>query len=337
MLFAGLATGLVLVVGLGLGSGAVEIAPRQVIAVLSHHLGFGSAAGVTPTQDAVLWSIRLPRVLLGIVVGAGLGLAGAAFQGIFRNPLADPHLIGISGGAAFGSVLGVLALGGVAGGYAGPLGGVAGGLVAGAAVYSLARHQGRTEVVTLILAGLAVGAIAGSGAAFVTVAADDARLGSVLFYALGSLSVATWHLLWTTLPFVALAILVLPGTARQLDLLLLGEREAGHLGVDVERLRMLVMVLATAAVGATVAAAGAIGFVGLLAPHVIRLLVGPGHRVLLPASAVAGAIMVVGVDVIARTAALPLEVPIGLLTALLGGPAFLVLLKRTRREHGGWG
>jgi len=205
------------------------------------------------------------------------------------------------------------------------------------AVYTLARREGRTEVVTLVLAGMAVAAIGGAGAAFLSVAADDARLGGVLFYSLGSLSVATWDLFWTTLPFVALAVVALPLTARKLDLVLLGEREAAHLGVDVERTRILVVVLATAAVGASVAAAGAIGFVGLLIPHGVRLLVGPGHRVLLPASAVGGAVLVVLTDLAARTVALPLEVPIGLLTAMIGGPIFLVLLGRTRREHGGWG
>lgn len=201
----------------------------------------------------------------------------------------------------------------------------------------LARHEGRTEVVTLVLAGLAVAAITGAGASFLSVAADDARLGSVLFYSLGSLAVATWDLLWVTLPFVAVAVVFLPVTARRLDLLLLGEREAAHLGVDVERTRMVVVGLATTAVGASVAAVGAIGFVGLLVPHGVRLVVGPGHRVLLPASAIGGAALLVLTDVVARTVALPFEVPIGLLTAIIGGPVFLLLLGRTRREHGGWG
>lgn len=336
-LFSALALMLLAAIGFGLAMGAVEIGPLQVAGILLDHIGIDSGIDYSSTQDAVLWSIRLPRVALGIAVGGALGMAGAAFQGIFRNPLADPHLIGVSSGAALGTVISILLFGGLVGSLAGPIGGVIGGLGAGLAVYSLARNQGRTEVVTLVLAGLAVAAIGGAGAAFLSVAADDARLGGVLFYALGSLSVATWDLVWRTFPFVALAVVALPLTARRLDLVVLGERQATHLGVDVETTRMVVVVLATAAVGASVAAAGAIGFVGLLVPHGVRLVAGPGHRVLLPASAIGGAALVVLTDLAARTVALPLEVPIGLLTALIGGPVFLVLLARTRREHGGWG
>jgi len=336
-LFAGILLALVAAIGLGLAMGAVDISPVQIVGILLDHIGVDTGIDFSSTQDAVLWSIRLPRVALGIVVGAALGVAGAAFQGIFRNPLADPHLIGVSSGAALGTVIAILLFGGLVGSFAGPIGGVIGGLGAGMAVYLVARHEGRTEVVTLVLAGLAVAAIGGAGAAFLSVAANDARLGSVLFYSLGSLSVSTWDLVWSTLPFVALAVIALPLTARKLDLILLGEREAAHLGVDVERTRLLVVGLATAAIGAAVAAAGAIGFVGLLVPHGVRLLAGPGHRVVLPASAIGGAALVVATDVVARTVALPLEVPIGLLTAIIGGPVFLILLERTRREHGGWG
>jgi len=336
-LFIGLSVALAAAVGLGLAMGAVDISPAQVVGILLDHMGIDSGIEFSSTQDAVLWSIRLPRVALGIVVGAALGVAGVAFQGIFRNPLADPHLIGISSGAAMGSVISILLFGGLVGSVAGPIGGVVGGLGAGLAVFTLARHEGRTEVVTLVLAGLAVAAIGSAGAAFLSVAADDARLGSVLFYSLGSLSVATWDLVWRTFPFVALAVIALPLTASRLDLVLLGEREAAHLGVDVERTRLLVVALATAAVGASVAAAGAIGFSGVLVPHGVRLLAGPGHRVLLPASAIGGAVLVVVADVAARTVALPLAVPIGLLSALVGGPVVLLLLRRTRREHGGRG
>ncbi len=321
----------------GLGSGAVSISPRQIVAILLDRLGVDIDAGVTGTQDAVLWSIRLPRVLLGVAVGAALGIAGAAFQGIFRNPLADPQLIGVSSGAAFGSVVGVLALQGTLGAVAEPIGAIVGGLGAVAAVFSFARYQGRTEVVTLVLAGLAIGAIGAALASFISVAADDARLGSVVFYSLGSLGVATWDRFWLTAPFMAVAVALLPVAARRLDLILLGEREAGHLGVDVDRVRVIVGSLATLAVAASVAAAGVIGFVGLVVPHAIRRIAGPAHRLLLPASAIGGAALVVLVDTVARTLASPLEIPIGLLTAIIGGPVFLVLVARTRREQGGWG
>lgn len=337
LLLSGLAAGLAAVIVVSLGSGAVPISPGSVVGILLDHAGIDGGPSFTARQDAVLWSIRLPRVLLGVLVGSGLGIAGAALQGIFRNPLADPQLIGISSGAALGSAVGILGLEALIGSFAGPLGAFLGGIAAGVAVYSIARNQGRTEVVTLVLAGIAVAAVGGAGAAFLSVVADDPRLGSALFYSLGSLGVATWRLVAVTAPVVLAAVLLLPLTARRLDLVLLGEREAGHLGVDVERLRIEVLLLATVAVSATVAAAGVIGFVGLIVPHAIRLVAGPGHRLLLPASAIGGALLVVAADVMARTVALPLEVPVGLLTAIVGGPVFLWLIRRTRREHGGWG
>jgi iron complex transport system permease protein len=220
---------------------------------------------------------------------------------------------------------------------AGPIGGFIGGIAAGVAVYSIARHQGRTEVVTLILAGIAVAAIGGAGAGMVSFIVDDPAIRTALFWSLGSLSVATWKLWWATVPFVAAGVLVLPFFAGALNLTLLGEREAQHLGVDVERVRMIVLALAVLTVGATVSAAGVIGFVGLLVPHGIRLVAGPDHRVVLPAGAVGGAALVVLADLAARTMASPIDVPVGLLTAIVGGPLFLWLLRRTRREHGGWG
>lgn len=337
VLIGGLGVALAVAAVIALGSGAVRIAPSDVVSILMHHAGLGDGGGAGVTEDAVLWSIRLPRVILAIGVGAGLAIAGAVLQGIFRNPLADPQLIGISSGAAAGSALGVLALESAIGGVAATIGAFGGGLVAGVAVYGLARHRGRTEVVTLVLAGIAVAAVGGALAGFLSVVADDPRLGSPLFYSLGGLGVATWRLVGLTLPFVAIGVLVLPRYARRLDLILLGEREAAHLGVDVERLRRQVLVLVSITVGATVAAAGVIGFVGLLVPHGVRLVVGPGHRTLLPASALGGAVLVLAADTVARTVALPLEVPVGLLTALAGGPLFLWLLRRTRHEHGGWG
>jgi len=286
-----------------LALGAVSIPPTAVIGILLDHAGFDTGIDFTSQQDAVMWGIRLPRILLGGIVGAGLGAAGASYQAIFRNPLADPQLIGVSSGAAFGSALTILLLGGVLGALAGPLGGLAGGLAAGALVYSLARHGGRTEVVTLILAGIAIAAVGTAGAGFISLVADEPRLKSELFWVLGSLTFSTWRLVWFTLP----------------------------------RFRMIVLALATMAVGASVAAAGVIGFVGLLVPHGIRLVAGPDNRLVVPGSAIGGAALVILVDLVARTVASPTEIPVGLLTAVLGGPVFVWLIGRTRREHGGWG
>jgi iron complex transport system permease protein len=312
-----------------LALGAVDVSPGAVGRIVLHHFGFTGAGSFTLQEEAVVWSIRMPRLLLGLVTGAGLGMAGAALQGVFRNPLADPQLIGVSGGAAFGSTVGIAVAGGALGGLAGPLGGLFGGLAA--------LHQGRTEVVTMLLAGIAVAAIGVAGAALVGFSLGRPELRSPLFWSLGSVSVATWRLLAVTAPLVGVALAVLPFFARSLDVLLLGDREARNLGVAVERVRALVAGLAVLAVAATVSAAGVIGFVGLLAPHAVRMAAGPSHRVVLPGAALSGAVLVVLADLAARSLHPPVEVPVGLITAVVGGPVFLWLLRRTRTQHGGWG
>ena len=336
-LFAGL--GALLAAGgvASLALGVVDVAPGAVLRIVLHHLGLGAGDGFTAQQEAVVWSIRLPRLLLGAVVGAGLGAAGAALQGVFRNPLADPQLVGVAGGAAFGATAAIASAGGLLGSLAGPLGGLLGGLAAGAVVYSLARHQGRTEVVTMVLAGLAVAAVGLAGAALLGFAVDRPELHSAVFWSLGSISVATWRLVGVTAPFVLVAVVLLPFFARPLDLMLLGDREAHHLGVSVEWVRAGALGLAVLATAAAVSAVGVIGFVGLLAPHAVRVAAGPGHRVVLPGAALAGAGLVVLADLAARSLHPPLEVPVGLITAVVGGPVFLWLLRRTRTQHGGWG
>ena len=322
---------------LGVGIGAVRIAPGDAIAILLHHLGIGSAAGVDPQEDAILWVIRLPRVLLGALVGGGLAVAGAALQGMFRNPLADPGLIGVSSGASLGAVaaivLGLNAL--VPGGL--QLLAFVGGVLTSLGVYVLARHDGRTETVTLILTGVAVAAIVGAAIGLLLARADDADLRDVVFWSLGSLGGATWPLVAATAPFVAVGALASCARARELDLMTLGEREALHLGVDTERTRLLLILATSLATGAAVAAAGVISFVGLVVPHLVRLAVGPTHAIVLPASCLGGASLVVLADVAARTAAAPVELPLGVITSLAGGPFFLWLLWRTRRADGGWG
>jgi iron complex transport system permease protein len=322
---------------LSVGLGALRIAPDQVIAIVAAHAGIDLGVPYGLDQDAVLWSIRLPRVVLGVLVGGGLAVAGAALQGVFRNPLADPSLIGVSSGASLGAVAAIVLGVAAAGSHTLPLLAFAGGVVATLAVYAVARFDGRTEVVTLLLTGLAVNALCGAAVGYLLFIADDQQLRGVVFWSLGSLGGATWPLVLAALPFVALAALVLPLLARSLNLLLLGEREARHLGVEVERVRLLVIVLAALATGAAVAVAGIVGFVGLIVPHLVRLVAGPDHRVLLPASGLLGAALLLFADLFARTVAAPAELPLGVVTALLGAPFFLWLLRRTRREHGGWG
>ncbi len=320
-----------------LAMGAFDVGPLKVVAILFDHAGLDLGIDVLPREDSVVWSIRLPRLILAFVVGAVLAIAGAALQGLFRNPLADPQIIGISSGAALGAGL-VLAAGpGVLGSFGGPLGGFAGALAAAAIVYALARYEGRTEVVNLVLTGVAVSAVASAAIGYLSFAVDSSRLQTALFWFLGSFTLATWEAVRPTVLLGGVCVVLLPLFSRQLNLLLLGESEARHLGVDVERARALVLALVSVGVGASVAAAGIIGFVGLLAPHAVRMLAGPDHRLVLPASALAGGTLVLVADLTARTLASPTEIPVGLLTALVGGPFFLWLLHRTRAEYGAWG
>ena len=336
-LVAGLGLALVATVVLSVAVGAVHVRPAQVLAILADRAGLDIGVSYAPQQEAVVWAIRLPRVVLGLLVGAGLASAGAAMQGIFRNPLADPGVIGVSSGAALGAVFAIVI------GFAGlgqralPVAAFAGGLLATLAVYGLSRHQGRTEVVTLVLTGVAVNAIAGAGIGLLTFLASDAQLRSLVFWSLGSLGGATWGVVGAVAPFLIAGVVALPRFARSLDLLVLGEREAAHLGVATERVRMGVIVLAAMTTGAAVAAAGIVGFIGLVVPHLVRLVAGPSHRVVLVASALGGAIVVVGADLASRTLAVPAELPLGVLTGALGGPFFLWLLHRARAEQGGWG
>lgn len=322
---------------LNAGVGAVHISPAQVVSILLHHAHIDAGVGYTQPQDAVLWAIRLPRIVLAALVGSALALAGATLQGVFRNPLADPSIIGVSSGAAVGAVLFIL-LGITPFGLATlPFAAFAGGMIATFAVYGFARFEGRAEVVTLVLAGIAMNAVAGAATGMMTFLATQSQLRSIVFWSLGSVGGATWPAVLSVLPFMAVGIILLPRYGRTLNLLTLGESEARHLGVEPERARLILVGLAALLTGAAVSVSGVIAFVGLVVPHVIRLVAGPDHRTLLPASALAGAALLLLADLCARTIALPREVPLGVVTALVGGPFFLWLLHYTRRQHGGWG
>ena len=325
----------VLAVFANVGLGAVSIPPAQALAILLRHAGIDAGVQVEPRLDAVLWSIRLPRVVLAILVGAGLGAAGAALQGVFRNPLAEPGVIGVSSGSATGAVAAIVL--GFSGFSTGSIAAAAflGGLLATAVVYAVSRSYGRTEVVTLVLAGIAVNATAGAVTGMLTFIADDDQLRSITFWMLGSVGGATWPVVGSVLPFLAVGLVLLPLRARALNLMTLGDREAQHLGVATERVRIEVILLSALVTGAAVSVAGIIGFVGLVVPHVIRLVVGPDHRFLLPASVLGGAIALLVADLPARTLAVPAELPLGVVTALAGGPFFLWLVHRTRKSWGG--
>ncbi len=335
------AFGMALAVGMvaSVAAGAVGLSPAQVVGVFAARLGIDAGAAFTDQQAAILIAIRLPRVLLSVVVGAGLAVSGAVMQGLFRNPLADPGLIGVSSGAAFGAA-GAIVLGATLGASAtdalGPvlvaLAAFAGGLMTTFVVYRIATARGRTSVTTMLLAGIAINALCGAGVGVLVLFADDGQLRDLTFWTLGSLGGATWAALAVAAPLVGAAVLASPWLARALDALLLGEAEARHLGIRTDRVTAVAVTLAALAVAAATAVAGLIGFVGLVAPHLVRLLLGPGHRALLPGSALAGAALLVFADLAARTVLAPAEVPIGIVTAVAGAPFFLALLLRDRPE-----
>ncbi len=334
----GLAVTLVIVCLVAASVGQFRIPLDEVLGSILHRLGINGLLPQpgAPRADAALWEVRFPRVVLGVLVGIALGTAGALMQGVFGNPLAEPSVIGVSAGAAVGAFL-VIVLGiTIVGTWTVPVAAFTGGFVATLLVYGLARSGGRTEVVTLVLVGIAVNAFAGAAIGLLTFMAEDDVLRSIAFWNLGSLSRATWEAVAAVLPFVVVGVVVAQWHAPGLDLLSLGERAARHLGLDVERLRIVLITVIAALVGAGVAFTGVIAFVGLVVPHLVRIVTGPGHRVLLPASALGGAIVIVVADLIARTAVENQELPLGVLTALVGGPFFFWLVRRTRDRAGGW-
>ena len=296
---------------------------------------------VVARDRLVLWSIRLPRIVLAMIVGALLSAAGAMMQGLFRNPLADPALVGVSSGGALAAAA-VIVIGDtflVASVVSLslpvlPLASFVGALTTAILLSRLATSEGRTSVTLFLLCGLAVAALANAGIGFLVFMSDDRQLRDITFWLLGSLTGATWEKVFATVPFLVVMLAALPFVARGLDLIILGEREAFHAGISVERLKRIVLCVMAAAVGATVAVGGVIGFVGIVVPHLLRIAVGPSHRLLLPASMLFGAAMMVLADTAARTIAAPAELPIGIVTAAIGSPFFIYILLRQRAAIG---
>ncbi|MCA8086649.1 MULTISPECIES: FecCD family ABC transporter permease [Burkholderia cepacia complex] len=288
---------------------------------------------------AVLLDIRAPRVVLALLVGGGFGATGAAMQALFRNPLADPGLVGVSSGAALGAttliVLGPALFAAHASAAALPFAAFAGGLAVAALVYRLAASRGRLALSLLLLAGIAINALVGAAIGLLTFVADDAQLRSLTFWSLGSLGGAQWSTLAAVAPCVALGCVLLARERDALNALQLGETEALHLGVPVQQLKRRVLVAVALAVGALVSCAGIIGFIGLVAPHCVRLACGPDQRIVLPGAALLGALLTLAADLAARTLAAPADIPLGVLTALLGAPFFLALLWKNRGALGG--
>lgn len=335
-LFVALGLLLALALWLSLALGPVSLPLGDTLRAALRLAGVPLAADGLQQAELILGQIRMPRTLLGLAVGAVLALCGVAMQGLFRNPLADPGLIGVSSGAALGAavaIVGGAAMGGMPelfAPYLLSLCAFLGGLVVTALVYRLGRRNGQTSVTTMLLAGIALNALAFACIGLFTYLADDATLRTLTFWNLGSLNGASYARLWPLLLVTLAVALWLPRRAQALNALLLGESEARHLGVAVERLKRELVFCTALGVGAAVAAAGMIGFIGLVVPHLVRLLVGPDHRVLLPASALAGASLLLLADLFARLILSPAELPIGIVTALIGAPFFLYLLLRGR-------
>lgn len=334
--------GLALLVALALATirGTVSIPPLTTLEITLRHLGVWWITPRWPTTDElIIMQVRLPRALGAALVGAALGVAGALFQGLLRNPLADPLLLGTSSGAALGAVVGLLLTSALTVEWLGfsleALLAFIGALAAVAVVYALATRGGRTPVVTLLLAGVAVGAmLTAAQTLLITLATTlQQHFGALYFWFSGAIDVESWAQLAIVAALLALGLLVALWLAPTLDALAVGEEMAGHLGVPVERRKLLIVGVAALLVAASVTIGGLVGFVGLVAPHVCRLLLGPRSRPLVAASALSGAVFVTLADLLARTVAAPTELPLGIVTALVGGPFFLWLLRYAGQRY----
>lgn len=324
---------LVLVGMLSLGLGAYHIPIAEVGQLLLQKLGLISGTGDGAMDDNVLFVIRLPRVLLGLLVGAALGISGAAIQGIFRNPLADPGLIGISSGASLMAVLVIafesllfVGLSEMLGYYLLILGAFVGAGLTAFVVYRISLKEGRPQVTTMLLAGIAINGLAGALTGLMTYMATEQQLRTITFWMLGSLGGATWENVYAVSPFILVPVCCMLFFGKALNAFSLGEMQADLLGMRTDRVKLWVVTLGTLAVGASVAVSGIIGFVGLLVPHTVRLMGGADNRYVLIGSALMGATVLTLADVLSRTLAAPIELPIGVITALLGTPVFLYIL-----------
>lgn len=333
-----LAVALAITVVVSLGIGQYALDPQEVVGILLQRIGSDTGwAPAAPTAAGVIFDIRLPRIVLGLLVGAALALSGVLMQAVFGNPLADAAVVGVSSGAALGAAASLTFSVSLLGMWTTPAFAFAGGLAAVFTVYLVSRSGGRTEVVTLLLTGIAVNAVAGAGLAFLTFLGTTSTREQIVFWQLGSLNGALWQNIALVAPLVLVGGVAALAVAPTLDLFALGERTARHLGVRVELLRVTVIVTVALLVCAAVAFAGIIGFVGLVVPHLMRMAIGPAHLRLAIVSALGGALLIALADLIARTAVPLADLPIGMITSLVGGPFFLWLLLRTRRRAGGWG
>jgi len=332
--FALLVVLFIFVVFQGLVTGASDAS----LSALFHAMRTHDWADVRTTFDyQILIDIRLPRVLLGALVGAALAVCGALMQGLFRNPLADPGIMGVSSGAGLGAVI-FIVLGGfmptglmvLLSGFSIVAGAFFGALLTTIILYLIATRHGYTSIAVLLLAGIAIAALSGAALGVFIFIADDKQLRDINFWMLGSLAGATWSRVGLAFPFILMSLAAAPFLARALNALALGEATASHLGFYVQRIKNITILVVALACGAAIAASGSIGFIGIVVPHLLRLSIGPDHRFLLPCSALLGACLLIGADIFARLIVAPAELPIGIVTALFGAPFFLFILLRQR-------
>lgn len=296
----------------------------------------GLRGGAVSGSEAIVTAIRIPRTFLGLCCGAALGISGAALQGLFRNPLVDPQLIGVSSGGAFGAAFWIVFGGGLSfiplalSGFMTAFFAFAGALTVMMIVYALGSRRGHVSVATMLLAGIAMNALAASGLGLMLFISDDAQMRAITFWTLGSLGTAGWVKIWPALMIMGTGSIALLFDMRALNLLAIGEDEAKHLGVNTKALKRRLVILPALATAAAVSVTGIIGFIGLVAPHLVRLFAGSDHRIVLPGSALLGAGLLLISDIVARTIAAPAELPIGIVTSLIGAPFFIWLLSRAR-------
>ncbi|MCG7495173.1 iron ABC transporter permease [Thalassobius sp. Cn5-15] len=322
-----LAVALALAMLLSLGWGAAD--QTDVLAAL---IGEGSLR-----DQIIIWDIRMPRMLTAVLVGASLAVSGAVMQGLFRNPLADPGLVGVSAGAGFGAVMAIVlgsylpvAVAAAVGKFTVPFAAFVGGWVTTLLLYAIATRGGRTSVATMLLAGIALGALIGAFMGLMIYYADDNQLRDLTFWSMGSVAGASWEKLGASAPLIIITLIAAPFLARALNALTLGEAAAHHLGIDVQKMKFIAIMTVAASIGASTAITGGIGFVGIVVPHLLRLVQGPDHRGLLVNGALLGAIILLFADAISRVLIAPAELPIGIVMAAIGGPFFLWILLKNR-------
>lgn len=328
---------LIFSIGLFTTIGSAKVGVLDIFKIIGSKISFINnyidVSDIADSAKTIIWNIRLPRVLLGALVGASLSMAGAAFQGMFKNPMADPYVIGISSGAALGATLAIVFKISISI-FKIPtitIFAFAGALLAVSLVYNIARVKNKVPVTTLLLAGVAVGQFLTAIMSFLMVISDKDMV-KITYWTLGSLAGKGWEpVINISLP-VIICMIVINFFARDLNILLTGEESAQSLGIDVEKTKTYILLLGTFITAVSVSVSGIIGFVGLIIPHIVRLLIGPDHRILLPASALLGAIFMIFADTIARTIISPIEIPVGIITALFGGPFFIYLLRAKKKS-----